>query len=141
MLSCKDCFEKGLLKKDIVQKDLAKKSVKQSEFFLGETQDLIEINKNQMAVISLYNAFFHISRALLYNEGVKERSHYCIARYIEEEYVNKEKLNVKFLNAYESMMSVRHNVQYSTEIIEIDLDFNEFIDICHEYINKVSELL
>lgn len=135
MLSCDDCFKKGLLKKDIPQKDIALKSLKQAEFFLNETKDLVDIQKDQMAVISLYNAFFHTSRSLLYKDGIKERSHYCIARYIEENYELE-----KFLNAYETIMSLRHNVQYATEAVEIDLDFSEFIEICEKYILKVEEL-
>lgn len=141
LISKNECFEKGLLKTDVPNLDLAKKSLKQAEFFLKETADLIEINKKQMAVISLYNAFFHISRVLLYKDGIKERSHYCIARYIEEEYVNSDKLNTKFLNAFETIMSIRHNIQYSTEVVEIDIDLNEFYNICEEYSAEVEKLL
>ena len=141
MIDKNECFEKGLLKKDIPSLDLAKKSLKQADFFLRETEDLIKIDKKQMAVISLYNAFFHISRALLYRDGIKERSHYCIARYLEEEYINKNKLDVKFLNAYETIMSARHNVQYAIEAVEIDLDLEEFYNICQEYSQEVERLL
>ena len=141
LISKNECFEKGLLKKDVPSQDLAKKSIKQAEFFLNETEDLIKLNKKQIAVISLYNAFFHVSRALLYKDGIKERSHYCIARYIEEEYVNKNKLDTKFLNAFETIMSIRHNIQYSTEIVEIDIDLDEFYNICEEYSAEVEKLL
>jgi len=75
LINKNECFEKGLLKKDIPSLDLAKKSIKQAEFFLKETEDLIEINKKQIAVISLYNAFFHASRALLYKDGIKAIPH------------------------------------------------------------------
>jgi len=141
LISKNECFEKGLLKKDIPNLDLAKKSIKQAEFFLKETEDLIEIDKKQIAVISLYNSFFHTSRALLYKDGIKERSHYCIARYLEEEYVNNKKLDAKFLNAFETIMSARHNIQYATEKVEVDIDLNEFHDICKEYIIEVEKLL
>ena len=141
MINKNECFEKGLLKKDIPSLDLAKKSLRQAEFFLKETADLIELDKKQIAVISLYNAFFHISRALLYKDGIKEKSHYCIAKYVEEEYVNNNKLDAKFLNAFETIMSVRHNIQYSTEVVEIDIDLNEFCNICEEYRAEVEKLL
>jgi uncharacterized protein (UPF0332 family) len=136
LISEKDCFEKGLLKKTIKQIDLAKKDIKQAEFFLNETIDLVELNKEHMASISLYNAFFHLARSLLFKDGIKERSHYCIARYIEKNY----KL-IKFVNAFETIMSLRHNVQYSTEKVEIDIDLNEFCNICEEYIQIIGDLL
>ena len=141
MTNTKECFEKGLLKKDAPSTNLAKKSLRQAEFFLKETSDLIEIGKKQIAAISLYNAFFHTSRALLYKDGIKERSHYCIARYVEEKYVNNKKLDIKFLNAYETIMSVRHNIQYATEIIEVDIDLEEFHNLCEEYISAVEGLI
>lgn len=137
----KECFEKGLLKKTAKQQDLAVKDVKQSEFFLKEADELLEINKKVMAAIALYNAYFHCARALLFKDGVKERSHYCIARYVEEEYVKAKKLNIKFLNGFETMMSIRHNAQYSTEEIEIEEDIEELYNLCEEFITAVGKLL
>ncbi len=131
-----DCFSKGLLKEGVPNFDLAKKSLKQSEFFLKEAMELLELDKKQIAVISLYNAYFHTARALLFKDGVKERSHYCIARYLEERYIDKKLIDVKFLNGFETVMSLRHNVQYSTEKISIDEDLNELSNICEEFMHK-----
>jgi uncharacterized protein (UPF0332 family) len=132
----KDCFEKGLLKNTSPQPDLAEKDLKQSAFFLKEAEELIEMNKKQIAAMSLYNAFFHTARALLFKDGVKERSHYCIAKYIANHYELE-----KFINAFETVMSIRHNVQYSTEKVEIEEDINEFAVICHEFISEVERIL
>ena len=52
---------------------LAKKSIKQAKSFLKDAEDLIKMKKDRMAVIALYNAFFHAARALLFKDGVKER--------------------------------------------------------------------
>ncbi len=136
MISEKDCFKKGLLKKTTPQLDLAKKDIRQAEFFLKEAEDLLDRDKKQICVLSLYNAFFHTARALLFKDGIKERSHYCIARYIETNYNL-----MNFVNAFETMMSIRHNVQYSTENVEIEEDLTEFVNICHEFISKVDDIL
>jgi uncharacterized protein (UPF0332 family) len=132
----KGCFEKGLLKKTFPQPDLAKKDIKQAEFFLKESEELLELNKKQIAAISLYNAYFHTARSLLFKEGIKERSHYCIAKYIENHFELE-----KFVNSFETIMSIRHNVQYSTEIIEIEEDLDELAVICHKFIKEVEKLL
>ena len=132
----KECFEKGLLKKTFSQPDLAKKDLKQAEFFLKEAEELLELNKNQIAVLSLYNAFFHTARSLLFKDGIKERSHYCIARYLENHY------NLgKFINNFETIMSIRHNVQYSTEKVEIEEDLTDFCEICHKFILEVEKII
>ena len=136
MISEKGCFEKNLLKKTFPQIDLARKDLKQAEFFLKEAEELLELNKEQMAALALYNSYFHISRSLLFKDGIKERSHYCIARYLENHY----KLD-KFINSFEVIMSIRHNVQYATEKIEIEEDLSEFIDICHQFLTEVEKII
>jgi uncharacterized protein (UPF0332 family) len=136
LISESDCFEKGLLKRTFKQPDLARKDVAQAKFFLEETKDLVELEKKHMATLSLYNAFFHAARALLFRDGIKERSHYCVARYIEKEYDLDE-----FVHAFETMMNLRHNVQYATEKVEIEIDFVEFVALAHKFIIKIEELL
>ena len=131
-----ECFRKGLLKTASRNPELAKKDLKQAEFFLREAEELLELNKKHIAALSLYNSFFHTARALLFKDGIKERSHYCIAKYLESHYDIE-----KFVNAFESIMSLRHNVQYSTEKVEIEEDLAEFINICHEFISEVEKLL
>ena len=91
--------------------------------------------------MSLYNAFFHCTRALLFKDGIKERSHYCMARYLEEYYVNKKIVDTKFLNAFEAIMSIRHNVQYSTDKVKIEDDLNEYFELCHNYVTLLEGLL
>ena len=103
--------------------------------------ELLELGKNHIAVISLYNAYFHTARSILFKDGIKERSHYCIARYVEDEYANKKRINAKFLNGFETVMSLRHNVQYSTEKISIDEDLSELSNICEEFITAMRILL
>ena len=136
-----DCFEKGLLRKTTPSNDLALKSKRQAEFFLKEADDLFNINKEVMAIISLYNAYFHASRALLHKDGIKERSHYCIARYLEEEYINKDLLDKMFLNAFETIMSLRNNIQYSLEKVEIEEDISNLYNLCEDYIQKIEEII
>ena len=141
MTKLDDCFNKGLLKKDRPNMDLAEKSLRQSEFFLKEAMDLLELDKKQIAAISLYNSYFHTARALLFRDGIKERSHYCIARYLEEKYVDKNLVSAKFLDGFDTMMSLRHSIQYSTEKITVDEDLVELSNICDEFITAVKKLL
>lgn len=80
-----DCFEKGLLKKAAKSKRLALQDLEQADFFLNEAFDLIDLHKKEMAAIAMYNAAFHAARALLYLEGVKEKSHYCLQKILGRE--------------------------------------------------------
>ena len=136
-----DCFEKGLLIKTQKEPELSEKEIKQAEFFLKESEELLELNKKIISSIALYNSYFHCIRSLLFKDGIKERSHYCIARYFEYKYINKDLLDKKFLNAFETIMSIRHTAQYSTEPIEIEEDLNELINICEELLFKIKEII
>ncbi|MCP8321946.1 MAG: HEPN domain-containing protein, partial [archaeon] len=55
--------------------------------------------KKRMSIIASYNTVFHAARALLFKDGIKEKSHWAVARYLEYEYVNKGKLDRKILLA------------------------------------------
>lgn len=85
-----ECFKQGLLKKIKPSMQYAEQSIRQAEHFLEEADTLIEKGIKDMAFIALYNASFHAARALLFRDGVKERSHYCVSKYIEEKYAEKE---------------------------------------------------
>lgn len=90
-----ECFEQGSLKKIKPNLNYAEQSIKQAEHFLDEAQDLIEADIKDMAFIALYNASFHAARAILFRDGVKERSHYCVSKYIEEKYGEKEIITLR----------------------------------------------
>ncbi len=141
MINVKKCFEKGLLKKMNPSMGLAKKSLKQARYFLGEARDMNKIGKDIMFIIAIYNSFFHCARALLFRDGVKEKSHYCVARYTEEKYVNSDKIDVKFLNHLERLRDIRHDVQYSVNNAAIEEDNEEIIKICSKFINITEKEL
>jgi len=67
---------------------------------------------------------FHASRAILFSDGVKERSHICIKIYIERTY---EKLNglMKMLDSYRMG---RHAAIYSLDAVGSDEEAQQAID-------------
>jgi len=141
LVDVKDCFEQNLLSRITPSIGLAKKSIKQARSFLKDAEDLIKMKKDRIAVIALYNAFFHAARALLFRDGVKERSHFCVARYLEEYYVNRELIDIKFLNYLDSLRDLRHDVQYSVEEVEIEEDLKEVHTVCLSFIEAVERLV
>ena len=141
MTEVDNCFERKLLNPANPSTGLAKKSLKQAALFLTDAEDLVRIDKERMSTIALYNAFFHVARALLFKDGIKERSHFCIARYIEEKYVNKKLLNKNFLDYLDALRDARHETQYSLEISTSEIDLVAGIKICRDFINAVEGLI
>jgi len=136
-----DLFEQSLLKRTARSNELAKKSLKQAEFFLGEARDLVRLGKVRMAVIALYNAMFHCTRALLFKDGVKEKSHYAVARYLEFVYIDKGLIDKKFLLVLDMLRDYRHESQYSLATVDIEMDWEEYMESCKQFIEIVNGLI
>ncbi len=111
-MSLKECFEKGQLKRINPDLALAKKSLKRGVDILKEINVLVEAEFIEVAEQRLYQAYFHMFKALLYKDGVKERSHYCTILYVKEIYKNKLG---KFISTVEILKDLRNQSQYGIE--------------------------
>jgi len=136
-----DLFKQGLLKKAARSKELAAKSLGQAAYFLGEAQDLIALKKERMAVIALYSAMFHCTRALLYRDGIKEKSHYAVARYLEYEYVEKGIIDRKYVLVRDILRDYRHESLYSLITADADTDLKEYIESCRQFIEVMTAII
>lgn len=135
------CFEEELLKRIKPNLHYAEQSIKQAEHFLEEAFELIEKDIKDMAFIALYNASFHAARAILFRDGVKERSHYCVSKYIEEKYREKELITMQQAIVLDSLREKRHSIQYSLEQIEITEDLNEIYNEVELFIERVKGII
>ena len=136
-----ECFEQGLLKKIKPNLKYSEQSIKQAEHFLDEADKLIENKINDMAFIALYNASFHAARALLFKDGVKERSHYCVNKYVEEKYQEKEFITARQSIILDSLREKRNSIQYSLEQFEIEEHLEEIYNEVEGIIEKVKEII
>ena len=136
-----ECFEQGLLKKIKPNLNYAEQSIKQAEHFLDEAVELLETSMKDMAFIALYNSSFHAARALLFRDGVKERSHYCVCKYIEEKYQMQELITLQQSVILDSLRSKRNDIQYSLEQPGLEEDLGEIFDEVADFIEKVKEII
>ncbi len=120
---------------------LARKSLKQARTFLADAEDMARFEKERMGIIALYNAFFHTARSLLFKDGIKERSHYCVARYVEKKYIKTNIISKKFLDYLDLLRDIRHDTQYSLDEVIFDEDLEEMIEVCKEFISAIEKLL
>ena len=135
------CFEKGLLKKTAKSKRLALQDLAQAEFFLNESFDLINFKKKEMAAIAMYNAAFHAARALLYLNGVKERSHYCLQKYLEERFGKVGLLDSEDLSLFDLLRGIRQEIQYNVSKVKFEENLNELYDKTEKFIEKTKKIV
>ena len=115
--------------------------MKQAEHFLEEADKLIDLEMKDMTYIALYNASFHAARALLFRDGVKERSHYCVCKYIEEKYQISELITMQQSIILDSLRTKRNDIQYSLEQPELEENMDELFEEVSSFIERVKELL
>jgi uncharacterized protein (UPF0332 family) len=136
-----ECFKEGLLKQTEPNELLVKQSILQAEHFLQEADTLIDSDIKDMALIALYNSIFHAARAILFKDGIKERSHYCVSKYIEDKYQQKELFTLKQTIILDSLREKRNHIQYSVYQTRITENLDELYNEAEEFLEKTKEII
>lgn len=108
-----DCFRFRLLRKIKPDKEKSKMSLEIAEQRLKEAEKGIKLKVFQFTILEAYMAMFHSARALLYRDGIQEKSHYAIFIYLKEKYSNKMPLNI--INLLNIHRTERHEAMYGLE--------------------------
>jgi len=87
-----DCFKEGLLKRTTPSKQYAIKSLENSLMYIQDAKENLTLNNTNLVIFCSYTAMFHAARALLFRDGIKERSHLCIVSYLKETYPQLKRL-------------------------------------------------
>ncbi|RLI81696.1 hypothetical protein DRP07_06850 [Archaeoglobales archaeon] len=101
------CFKKGLLRYAEPSKEKSQESIKLAKEWLNEAIINFESGALRSALASAYLAVFHFARAILFRDGVREKSHYCVGVYLEK-YVRQNLLEGKWIAFFDGIRSIRH---------------------------------
>ncbi len=108
-----DCFKFRLLRKIKPDKEKTKRSLEIAKQRLKNVGQAIRLKIFEYAILESYMAMFHASRALLYKDGIQEKSHYAIFIYLREKYSDKIPSHIiNFLNIHRTE---RHEAMYGLE--------------------------
>jgi uncharacterized protein (UPF0332 family) len=89
-----------------------------------------------------YTAMFQAARALLFRDGVFERSHACVAEYLREKYVKPHIIEMNFVNWLDDLRVVRHESLYGLEIMEdSSYEAEDSYDKASQFIEKIVQVL
>lgn len=136
----KECFEKGLLRKVEPSEEKGKKSVEKGYSALLEAEKNKAAGAYTSCVAMAYLAMFHAARAILFRDGVREKSHFCVARYLEI-YVEKGLLEEKYVTTLDRMRDVRHIDQYDVWHSTTDEEASSALSTAKEFVKRLAELL
>ena len=93
-------------------KDKAAQSLKKAREWLKEAENSLRGNALNSSILASYMVMFHAARTILFLDGFREKSHACVARYLDEKYVKTGKLDKKWVELLDHNREIRHNDQY-----------------------------
>lgn len=140
-----ECIRRKQLRKETPSFEKAEKSISESREWLNEAKKSNKSGARRAAFISIYLAYFHSARAVLFNDGFREKSHYCIGVYLQK-LADEKKMDAKWPLIFHSIRNQRHTQQYSfqterseKEIIQMVADAENFIQGMEKYLVDFSK--
>lgn len=110
-MNLSECFKKGLLVKRRVSKETVENTAQLAEHTIERAEGNLNIRYFDVAFALAYQAMLHAARALLFSDGIKERSHACVVVYLKDKY-GKDPQLTRYLNILDSYRISRHEVVY-----------------------------
>jgi uncharacterized protein (UPF0332 family) len=92
-----DCLKQGLLRKVIPSVEKAKKGIKKAKIFLSQARKAFEVELFDSSLMTCYQGIFLAAKSVLLKDGYREKSHACVARYLEETYAKDGALEGKWV--------------------------------------------
>jgi len=133
-----ELFEKGLLKRAFPSYAKAEKSLQLAERYLDEARKVFEHGADMAAVLSAYSAAFHAARALLFVDGVSERSHAAVGDYLAAKH---PEIGRDMIEAFDLYRRLRHAVAYGIDTVVGPKDSAKIIEFADKMIGRVKEIL
>lgn len=81
-----DCFKKRLLRKNKPDNLKVKKALEMAEIKRQRAEDLFNSEFYEESIVSCYTCMFQAARALLFLDGIIEKSHACVVSYLRDNY-------------------------------------------------------
>ncbi len=136
-----DCMKKGLLRNIPPSRETAEGSVRAADRWIEEAGKNLSSEAFSSSALSSYLAMFHAARAILFLDGFRERSHYCIARYLEERYVKKKLLESKWVELLDHYRELRHESQYNVSFFTAEDEAESALKTAKAFVKRMKGLL
>ena len=136
-----ECLKKDLLKRIPKSTIKAENSIRTAKKWLEEANKNLEHGSYNSCILNCYLVMFHSARAILYKDGYREKSHACIARYLEHNYVKKGILKQKHINLLDHHRELRHQDQYSFEFFATKEECEQALKTAKEFLTEMNKLL
>lgn len=139
MISLKECEEKGLIKRIAPSPRQGEKQLNKARALLEEARGDVKDNRPNNAIIGGYAAMFDAARAVLFRDGYTEKSHACVARYLEAKY--PKQIDSSYIHLLDQYRVRRHKVMYSGDYFPTIKEAKNLVEFAEEFIELVEKML
>ena len=111
----KQCLENKKVVPFARGKSLVKKELSVAISDLSDAKAGYENERYKWSTIQAYYAMFHAARALIYSQGYREKSHYCLAIALRALFVDEGTMDAKLVRDFLNAMNLREAADYGAE--------------------------
>ncbi len=133
-------MKKGLLRKIPPSKGNATQSLKKAREWLKEAENSFKGDALNSSILASYMVMFHSARTILFLDGFREKSHACVARYLEEKYVKTGKLDKKWVELLDHNREIRHNDQYGLSFFSTKEEARRALESARSFLLSMEDL-
>jgi len=140
-LKLQECFDKRLLRRERRDLEKSKRSIEVAEAKLDGAEKALSHKLFDATIILAYTAMFHAARAILFRDGIVEKSHVCLIEYLRETYVNTGKLSEAAINTLDTLRIDRHETLYGLETKSNEKEAEYSLEKAKEFLTTVKKLM
>ena len=135
-----DCFKKRLLRRTKPDKLKVTKALEMAEVKKERAFELFKNDFFEESIVASYTSMFQAARAILFHDGVIEKSHACVVAYLREYYSSK--LGQNMINWLDTYRLERHESFYGLEKSVIDEDeAKDALEKSEKFLESVQQIL
>lgn len=138
-MNLRECFKKGLLVKGRASEATVESTIRLTKHSIERAKGNFNMGYFDVAFTLAYQAMLHAARALLFRDGIKERSHACVVVYLKEKYRRNSRL-IKYFNLLDSYKISRHEIVYRGGNISRE-EASSAIEDAKDFLNTVENIL
>jgi uncharacterized protein (UPF0332 family) len=90
--------------------------------------------------MAAYMGYFHAARAVLFRDGVREKSHYCIGVYLES-YRDSGLVEDEWVLQFDHMRGMRQNDQYGLDARPTPAEVRQAVADAGKFIERMERLV
>ena len=140
-MNLEECFQRRLLRRDRPDTAKAERSLQVSAAKLEQAERSYSHQLYDACLVLAYTSMFHAARAVLFRDGIIEKSHVCLAEYLRQEYSKKGLISEGYVNSLDRMRTDRHEAIYGLETSVTGTLADHAINQCREFIGAAKKLI